>query len=219
MVDSAIRTNGDAAMPEDAYQTIVAEQETEIKILASRFLSYAFPCASAADFQQRLDGLRKQHYNATHHCYAWRLGMVGDTFRYNDDGEPAGTAGKRILSSIDRLQLTDLGIVVVRYFGGTKLGVGGLSRAYSDAADAVLALCAIERRFLTTTIALSFPYDMTSQVHHAIERHEAEILDRGWSEHAEYRVRLRRSRAEVFLVDVAELTQRQAVARRDDEMA
>ena len=115
--------------------------------------------------------------------------------------------------------LTDLGIVVVRYFGGTKLGVGGLSRAYSDAADAVLAQCAIERRYLTETIALCFPYDMTSQVHHAIERHEAEILDRVWSDQAEYRIRLRRSRAEAFLVDVAELTQRQAVARREGDAA
>ncbi len=167
-------------------------------------------------FLEFLEMLRKEQYNATHHCFACRTGYDGTTFRFSDDGEPSGTAGKRILGSLDRVGVTDAGIVVVRYFGGTKLGVGGLARAYSDAADAVLEQCRIETRHLTDTFVLSFPYDMSSQVHHAIERYEAEILDRNWLELAEYTIRVRRSRRARFLHDIDDLTQRQAVVRDTD---
>ncbi|MBE0644978.1 MAG: YigZ family protein [Bacteroidetes bacterium] len=193
---------------DDSFLTIAGREETEIKILASRFLSYALPCPSAEDFTDFLDVLRKQHYNATHHCFAWRIGYDGTEFRYSDDGEPSGTAGKRILGSIDRRELTDVGIVVVRYFGGTKLGVGGLARAYTDAADAVLERCAIERRYHTDALTLTFPYDVTSQVHHVIDMHGVEVLDREYLDQSRYTVRVRRSLTGRFSEDFAAYTER-----------
>ncbi len=202
---------------DDAYLTIAARKETEIKILGSRFLSYATPCGSIGEFMDFLENLRKTHYDATHHCFACRTGYDGGAFRFSDDGEPGGTAGKRILGSMDRLSLTDMGIVVVRYFGGTKLGVGGLARAYGDAANAVLEQCTVETRFLTDTFILSFPYDMTSQVHHALDKHAAEVVDRKWLDQAEYTVRVRRSHREQLLTDIAEFTQRLAAVRGESE--
>lgn len=194
---------------EDSYRTIAGRGETEIKIVGSRFLSYAIPCPSSEAFADFLDALRKEHYNATHHCSAWRIGYDGTEFRYSDDGEPSGTAGKRILGSIDRMELTDVGIVVVRYFGGTKLGVGGLARAYTDSADAVLAICKIEERFHQEMMTLTFPYDVTSQVHHVIDMHGAEVLDREYIEQSRYTVRVRRSFIPRFLEDLDTYTQRQ----------
>ncbi|MBN1449276.1 MAG: YigZ family protein [Bacteroidetes bacterium] len=193
----------------DSYRTIAAAAETEIKILGSRFLSYAKPVPSGDAFLSFLGELRTMHHSATHHCFAWRMGMDREDFRYSDDGEPSGTAGKRILGSIDREGLTDVGIVVVRYFGGTKLGVGGLARAYSDAADAVLAACRIEERFITDDLAIVFPYDMTSQVHHVIELHDVEVLEREYLDDTRYTVRIRLSKKERFLEDMDAFTNRQ----------
>lgn len=193
----------------DSYRTIATSKKTEIKIQGSRFLSYAVPVSSGDAFLDFLETLKKEHYNATHHCFAWRIGFDGEDFRYSDDGEPSGTAGKRILGSIDREGLTDTGIVVVRYFGGTKLGVGGLARAYSDSADAVLALCPVEIRYVTEDMTLAFPYDMTSQVHHVIEMHDVEVLDRHYLEDTRYAVRVRLSRKERFMEDLEAYTNRQ----------
>lgn len=193
---------------DDSFQTIAEREVTEIKITGSRFLSYAIPCGDAEAFSAALETLRKEHYNATHHCFAWRFGYDGTEFRYSDDGEPSGTAGKRILGAIDRLGLTDLGIVVVRYFGGTKLGVGGLARAYTDAADAVLERCAVERRYLTDILHITFPYDVTSQVHHVLEQHGVEVLDRAYLDDTRYTIRLRRSLRSRVIEDLDTFTER-----------
>lgn len=193
---------------DDSYLTIAERQETEIKILASRFLSYALPCDTAEQFTEALDALRREHYNANHHCYAWRCGFDGSDFRYSDDGEPGGTAGIRIMGSIDRLGLTNTGIIVVRYFGGTKLGMGGLAHAYSDSADAVLDLCRIEKRYLYNTYSIRFPYDMTSQVHHVMEKHGVAVLDRAYLEETTYRIQVRRSKDDTFRAALLDFTQR-----------
>lgn len=193
----------------DSYRTIAAPEDTEIKILGSRFLSYAVPVSEGEEFLAFLESLKREHYNATHHCFAWRIGFNGEDFRYSDDGEPSGTAGKRILGSIDREQLTETGIVVVRYFGGTKLGVGGLARAYSDAADAVLTRSRIETRYVTVDLSITFPYDMTSQVHHVIEMHDVDVLDRRYLEDTSYDVRVRLSKKQRFIEDLGTYTNRQ----------
>ncbi|MDT8323270.1 MAG: YigZ family protein [Bacteroidota bacterium] len=194
--------------PDDSYLTIADRRETEIKIVASRFLSYAIPAPSGETFMSALEALRREHYNATHHCFAYRVGCEGDDFRYSDDGEPGGTAGKRILGAIDRRELTDTGVVVVRYFGGTKLGVGGLARAYTDAADAVLEGCRIERRFLTRRLTLRFPYEMTSQVHHVLDMHGIDVADRRYVEHCVYDVAVRLSAHARFIRDLEDFAQR-----------
>lgn len=202
---------------DDSFLTVAGREDTEIKITGSRFLSYAIPCGDADSFAAALDALRREHYNATHHCFAWRIGYDGTEFRYSDDGEPSGTAGKRILGAIDRLDLTDVGIVVVRYFGGTKLGVGGLARAYTYAADAVLARCVIERRYLTDTLLLAFPYDVTSQVHHVLELHGVDILDRAYLDDTQYTIRVRRSLCARVIEDLDTFTERKVVTPRHPE--
>lgn len=195
----------------DEFRTIAAPAEAEIKVVGSRFLAFATPTAAPDAALAALEALRRTHYDATHHCWAWRLGMTPDAFRFSDDGEPAGTAGRRILTAIDRRTLTDLMLVVVRYFGGTKLGVGGLARAYTDAADAVLDRVTIETRFVLQTFTITFPYDQTSQVHHVLEGMGADITDRRYGDAVTYDLRIRTSRFPALLAHLAEATDRTVV--------
>ena len=116
-------------MAGDSYRTVAAEAEAACRERSSKFLSWIYPVRSEEEIRERLDALRKKYYDATHHCYAWRLGPRGEAFRANDDGEPSGTAGKPILGQLLSNDITDCLVVVVRYFGGTKLGVPGLIAA------------------------------------------------------------------------------------------
>ena len=113
-------------MTSDSYHTLAGPAEAIYKEKSSKFLAYAYPVESEEEIRTLLDALRKKYYDATHHCYAWRLGPHGETFRTNDDGEPSGTAGKPILGQLLSNELVNCLIVVVRYFGGTKLGVSGV---------------------------------------------------------------------------------------------
>ncbi len=127
-------------MAEDSYLTIAAPVEVAMRERSSKFLSFIYPVRSEEEIRTHLDALRKRYFDATHHCYAWRLGAHGEHYRANDDGEPSGTAGKPILGQMLSKNITYALIVVVRYFGGTKLGVPGLIAAYKEsAADAIEA--------------------------------------------------------------------------------
>lgn len=142
----------------DHYLTIEAPVEVAMRERSSKFLSYIYPVETEEQIKEVLDALRKRYFDATHHCYAWRLGPEGEQFRANDDGEPSGTAGKPILGQLLSHELTDCLIVVVRYFGGTKLGVPGLIAAYKEAAaDAIEAATIIERT-VDRQITVHFPY-------------------------------------------------------------
>ena len=117
------------------YKTIKSPAESKFTVKGSKFLGYAYPVENSDKIESILHDIRKKHYDATHHCYAWQLGYSNDiTFRYNDDGEPSGTAGKPIYGAIQRLDLTHVLIISIRYYGGTKLGTGGLIRAYGQSA-------------------------------------------------------------------------------------
>ena len=142
----------------DHYLTIEAPVEVAMRERSSKFLSSIEPVETEEQIKEALDALRKRYFDATHHCYAWRLGPQGEQFRANDDGEPSGTAGKPILGQLLSHELTDCLIVVVRYFGGTKLGVPGLIAAYKEAAaDAIEAATIIERT-VDRQITVHFPY-------------------------------------------------------------
>lgn len=195
----------------DSYKTIVTPAEAELKVQASKFLAFAYPLNSPEEFIARLDECKKKYYDATHHCYAYQLGFDGELFKYSDDGEPSGSAGKRINGTIDRHCLTNVGIIVVRYYGGTKLGVGGLSRAYGDSADAAIEAASIVTRYLKQSFSVSFPYDVTSSLHHVIENYDVEILERSYGETVNYDIRVRQSRLAAFKRDVTEHTQRTIV--------
>lgn len=122
----------------DSYLTIKGEAEVLFKEKGSKFYGFAKHVESTEEIQKHLETLRNLHPKATHHCYAWRLGIDSNQYRVNDDGEPSGTAGKPILGQIDSFSVTDCLIVVVRYFGGTQLGVSGLIQAYKETSKQVL---------------------------------------------------------------------------------
>lgn len=148
----------------DTYQTISAPVQAMLKEKGSRFLAYAFPVQNEEEVKQALAGLRRQYYDATHHCYAFMLGPKSHHFRAADDGEPAHTAGTPILNQIRSKSLTDVLVVVVRYFGGTKLGAAGLISAYKESAALVLdaatvKICHVERSF-----RIRFPYEQMNDV-------------------------------------------------------
>ena len=135
-----------ATVATDTYRSIAAPSEGLYKELGSRFIALAYPVETEEQVRSIVASLRKEYHDARHHCYAYRLGHLGDTFRASDDGEPSGSAGRPILGQIDSAGLSDVLVVVVRYFGGIKLGVPGLIRAYKSAtADALAAAESIEK--------------------------------------------------------------------------
>jgi len=136
----------------DTYLTIEKPSEGQFKDKGSRFLAFACPVESEEEIKEYLQSLKKEHHSARHHCFAWRLGAGKERFRANDDGEPSSTGGRPILGQIQKLDLTNILVVVVRYFGGTLLGVSGLINAYSAAAADALR----QARILTKTVEISF---------------------------------------------------------------
>ncbi len=154
----------------DESRTIAGKVTLAIKVEASRFLAMASPVESKPQAEMLLSLIRQEYHDATHHCFAYRLGTTGNLFRYSDDGEPSGTAGKPILTAIDRLGLTDTLVVVTRYFGGIKLGVGGLARAYGQAADQVLKNARIVIQYAMQPFEIAFPHSQTGNVMRTISR-------------------------------------------------
>jgi uncharacterized YigZ family protein len=161
----------------DFYFTIEKESLAEFKDRGSKFLAYAFPIQNAEDFKLRRKKLKDEHPKAAHHCFAYRLGLDKNNFRSSDDGEPSGTAGKPILSQIDSKELTNTAIVVVRYFGGSLLGVPGLINAYKMASSLALQLTPIVQKPVLKTYELSFDYTLMNDVMMMVKRFECVILE------------------------------------------
>src|SRR5690554_8211590 len=143
---------------DDSYKTVSGPSEGYINEKKSKFLSFLFPVKSADEAMGILEEYRKKYYNARHVCWAYMLGWERKEFRYNDDGEPSGTAGKPILGQINSFELTDVLILVVRYFGGTLLGTGGLIKAYREAAADAIANAEIITRTVDDVIVIDFEY-------------------------------------------------------------
>ena len=142
----------------DAYRSIAARSEGLFKDNGSRFIALAFPVETEEEIRDIVAGLKKEYHDARHHCFAWRLGYKGDRFRANDDGEPSGSAGRPILGQIDSLGLSDVLVVVVRYFGGIKLGIPGLIRAYKTSTADALAQAEIVEKVAGKTFRVTFDY-------------------------------------------------------------
>jgi len=146
------------------FSTIERKAVAEFKDRGSKFLAYAYPVESTDEFKKILEELRKEHPKANHHCFAYRIGLDNNLFRVSDDGEPSGTAGKQILGQIDSKQLTNILIIVVRYFGGTLLGVPGLINAYKTAASLVLQVTPIIQKPIEEKYTLHFDYTQMNDV-------------------------------------------------------
>ncbi len=155
----------------DVYYTIADVKRAELKVKGSRFTATVLPAADKSQALQRLDDVRKEFYDATHNCFAYRLGFDGLDFRAADDGEPSGSAGKPILFMLQKYDVSDVLLVVTRYFGGTKLGVGGLARAYSESAS--MALDIIEKKpiYRTSSIRVLCIYEDIAIVKSLIEKY------------------------------------------------
>ena len=159
----------------DYYFTIEKESVAEFKDRGSRFLAYAFPVSSADSFKKRLRELKVEHPKAVHHCFAYRIGTDGNNFRSSDDGEPSGSAGRPILGQIDSKELTNTAIVIVRYFGGTLLGVPGLINAYKTSASFALQLTPVVKKSILLSYQLQFDYTLMNEVMTIIKKYQCEI--------------------------------------------
>jgi len=147
----------------------------EFKDRGSRFLAYAFPISSTDDFKKRSKELKEEHSKAVHYCFAYRIGTDGNNFRSSDDGEPSGSAGRPILGQIDSKELVDVAIIVVRYFGGTLLGVPGLINAYKTAASFALQSTPIIKKPVLINYRIQFDYTIMNDVMRIIKKHECVI--------------------------------------------
>ena len=160
---------------EDTYYSISNPCEGLYKDKGSKFIGYAFPVSSEEEIKTHLAALRREHHSARHHCFAYRLGADKLTYRVNDDGEPSSTAGKPILGQIQSKDLTDILIVVVRYFGGTLLGVSGLINAYKQAAADTIAQSVIIEKIVKEKFEIKFDYLQMNQVMKIIKDENLEI--------------------------------------------
>lgn len=166
------------SLESDQYQTLDAPSpEVLFKDRGSKFYGYAYPVGSEAAIKQHLEDLKAQHHQARHWCYAWQLGTTQPTYRYNDDGEPSNSAGAPIYGQIQSFELTDVLIVVVRYFGGTKLGVGGLINAYRSAARMALEEAQIITKTIKEELTLTFDYPKMNLVMRMIKEEQLEIIE------------------------------------------
>jgi uncharacterized YigZ family protein len=163
-------------MPEpDFYTTIERSSTAEFKDRGSKFMAFAFPIDTADDLKKQLQLLKKEHPKAVHHCFAYRIGTEGNNFRSSDDGEPAGTAGKPILGQIDSKGITNVAVVVVRYWGGIMLGVPGLINAYKTAASLALQVTPLLEKQIETEYSIEFGYTHMNDVMLVLKQYHCTI--------------------------------------------
>lgn len=189
------------------YKTITVAATGLYKEKGSRFLSYAYPVTELATITEHLQRLRKEHHAARHCCYAYIVGISNEQYRINDDGEPSGTAGKPIFGVLRAQGLTNLLVVVVRYFGGVKLGVSGLIEAYKTATEDALAHTETVVRDVLCRLRLHFVYTQTHSVYKTLKRYQGEILSEEWDGNCQMLVRLQKKCLPQAIAELQTLTQ------------
>ena len=186
-------------MLEDTYKTIEKpSKETLFKEKGSKFFGYAFPILSEDDVKNCLEELRKKHHSARHFCYAYQLGIEKNKFRANDDGEPNNSAGLPIYGQIQSFEVTNILVVSVRYFGGTKLGVGGLISAYKTSAQITLEVSEIIEKTIDIHFQLKFGYEMMNAVQRIIKEKNIEIINQKLEMDCEYTISVRKNDAQMI---------------------
>jgi len=178
---------------DDMYKTVAGAAEGYINEKKSKFISRIYPVRSAEEVKEIVEEQRKKYYDARHICWAYMLGWERDEFRSNDDGEPSGTAGKPILGQINSTELTDVLITVVRYFGGTLLGTGGLIKAYKEAAADAIAHAEIVEKTVDDVFEIEFNYILLNDVMRVLKQFESAQWTQDFSESCRMRVQIRRS--------------------------
>ena len=178
--------------PSDIYYTVTQTTSAEFKDRGSRFIAYLFPIADEKEFTDMLEKQKHAHHKANHHCYALRL-KQNHLFRSNDDGEPSGTAGKPILNQLISHELLDTACIVVRYFGGTKLGTSGLINAYKSACQIAIQDAQITKAFITTELQLHFDYSIMGQLMEAVKSLGYEITEKRFDANPQITLNIRNS--------------------------
>ncbi len=189
----------------DHYRTLSAPATGEFKDRGSKFIAYAWPVNSEEAATMHIEALRKEHFKARHHCFAWRLEPDGSRFRANDDGEPSGTAGRPILGQIDSFGLTEVVVVVVRYFGGTLLGTSGLINAYREATAEALRGAAIVEKIVKDTFSLDFDYALMPDVMNTVKKLALDISKEEYGERGLLEIGIRQSEVEDALLKMKAL--------------
>ena len=177
----------------DVYRTIEGPAEGEYSEKRSKFLAFAHPVRTVEEVKQQVEHYQKEYYDARHCCYAYMLGPERKEFRANDNGEPSGTAGKPILGQINSHELTDVLIVVVRYFGGIKLGTSGLIQAYKAAAQEAISAATVVERTVDEEVTFLFEYPFMNSVMRIVKEEEPEILNQSYDMDCSMTLRIRRS--------------------------
>lgn len=174
-------------MKEYSYKTISSKSTGEFKDRGSKFIGYVFPFNKLEDLNDFINQLKLEHPSARHFCYAYRLGVQpNEQYRMNDDGEPSNSAGAPIYGQLQSFDVTNCLIVVIRYFGGVKLGVGGLINAYREAAKIAIENNTIVEKLITNQFSISFPYDQTSFIEQIINKYKLEIVKQEFSEKCDW---------------------------------
>ncbi len=183
----------------DTYKTIdVASEETLFKDRNSKFFGYAFPVFTEDDVKEAIESLKKKHHSARHFCYAWQFGTETIRFRANDDGEPSNSAGMPIYGQIQAFDVTNILIVSVRYFGGTKLGVGGLINAYRTSAQLALEIADIKEKTIDIQYQLTFDYDMMNKVQRVVKERNLNIIAQKLEMDCQYTIAVRKKEAQMI---------------------
>ena len=200
----------------DTYKTIInPSKETLFKDRNSKFFGYAFPVFNEEDVKIAIETLRKKHHSARHFCYAWQFGTEKVRFRANDDGEPSNSAGMPIYGQIQAFGVTNVLVISVRYFGGTKLGVGGLINAYKTSAQLALEASEIVEKTIDVYYKLNFEYDKMNKVQRIIKEKNLKIVNQKLELNCDYTISVRKKEAQVifeifdnlYKVDVKEISE------------
>ena len=189
------------------YRTLELPIQAEFKDKGSRFLAFAYTVQTAEQVKKHVDDLRQEHHKARHWCYAYRFGVDGNQFRANDDGEPSGSAGRPILGQIDSFELTDVLVVVVRYFGGTLLGVPGLIHAYKTSTQMALENAQIIEKNIEKTVRIRCEYPYLNEAIRIAKNHQVEIIEQDLQLDCRLTVRIPLANAEACLAAWAQTRQ------------
>ena len=205
----------------DQYYTIKAASVSEFKEKGSKFIGYLFPVREIKDFELRLEELRKEHFKANHHCYAYRINYENEKYRFSDDGEPSATAGKPIYGQIIKNQLYDVACISVRYFGGTKLGTSGLITSYRASCAMAIEQAEIIEKTLSHKIDLDFDYSIMGNLMSALKQLDIEITKKNLGTTGNLQIEIPKSmssgkidllKAKLLQVSIEQINEKSSVA-------
>ncbi len=200
----------------DTYKTILKpSEEILFKEKGSKFFGYAFPVFSEEDIKENIESLKKQHHSARHFCYAWQLGKSYEHYRANDDGEPSNSAGMPIYGQLQSFDITNVLVVIVRYFGGTKLGVGGLIQAYKTTAQLALETCKIVEKTIDQNFLLKFEYPEMNIVMRIIKDEDIHLVNQKMELTCELEIAVRKKEAD-RIFEMFENTYKVTIKRIED---